>query len=221
MGVNGKVAASTQNQALQALVVLCGQFLERPLPAGAIKAVRTKRPLRLPTVLTKIEVSGFFQKITGVFKLVAWLQYGAGLRLMGALRLRTKDIDFDRKRIPVRHGKGGKDRMVPLQVRVIDSLMVLMRDLWHTHRQDLQQGHGAVSLPDVLIRRAKITTLLRHCTKLEMSCAIPWVNVLRVIAFIAHAPSIFRCRLCCYIFSVGWLWRSVGGSSSGSGVAGG
>ena len=157
MAVHGKVSASTQNQALQALIFLYGQVLDRPLPAGAVNAVRAKRPLRLPTVLSKAEVAGFFLQIKGVYKLVAWLQYGAGLRLMEALRLRTKDIDFRSKMIMVRHGKGGKDRIVPLPERVVEPLKEHLRERWRQHQKDLREGCGAVALPDALIRRARIT----------------------------------------------------------------
>ena len=159
LAVDLHVAASTQNQALQALLFLYGQVLERPLPVGAVNAVRAKRPVRLPTVLSKAEVTGFFKHMTGVYKLIAWLQYGSGLRLMEALRLRTKDVDLERKTILVRSGKGGKDRMVPLPERVVEPLRCHLRDRWRAHRQDLKEGNGAVHLPDALMRRAKLTEL--------------------------------------------------------------
>lgn len=157
LAVEGKVSASTQNQALRALLFLYGQVLERPFPSGAVNAVRAKRPLRLPTVLTKAEITGFFQQIAGVYKLVAWLQYGSGLRLMEALKLRTKDVDLERRMILVRQGKGGKDRMVPLPERVVEPLRTHLRTRWHEHRMDLDEGHGAVHLPDALVRRAQAT----------------------------------------------------------------
>jgi integron integrase len=143
-----QVAASTQNQALQAILFLYSAVLERPLPQGAITAVRAKRPLRLPTVLSREQVAAFFDHMTGVASLIAWLQYGGGLRLMEAIRLRIKDIDMERRLVLVRHGKGGKDRMVPLPVRIIAPLRDHLRQRWTQHRHDLLQNRGAVFLPD-------------------------------------------------------------------------
>ena len=149
-----QVAASTQNQALQAILFLYSAVLERPLPQGAITAVRAKRPLRLPTVLSREQVAAFFDHMTGVASLIAWLQYGGGLRLMEAIRLRIKDIDMERRLVLVRHGKGGKDRMVPLPVRIIAPLRDHLRQRWTQHRNDLVQNRGAVFLPDAFRRKS-------------------------------------------------------------------
>ena len=89
--------------------------------------------------------------------MIAWLQYGSGLRLMEALRLRVKDVDLERKMILVRQGKGGKDRMVPLPERAVEPLRMHLQTRWQEHRMDLQEGHGAVHLPDALVRRAQAT----------------------------------------------------------------
>jgi integron integrase len=148
-----RVAASTQNQALQALLFLFDKVLGQPLPPGAVQAVRARRSLRLPTVLTRDEVARFFARIAGVSRLVALLQYGGGLRLMEALRLRTKDLDLERRQVLVRHGKGGKDRMVPLPARAVEPLRTHLRARWQQHRQDLALGHGAVPLPFSLARK--------------------------------------------------------------------
>ena len=149
-----QVAASTQNQALQAILFLYSAVLERPLPQGAITAVRAKRPLRLPTVLSREQVAAFFDHMTGVASLIAWLQYGGGLRLMEAIRLRIKDVDIERRLVLVRHGKGGKDRMVPLPVRLIAPLRDHLRQRWTQHRHDLTQSRGAVYLPDAFRRKS-------------------------------------------------------------------
>ncbi len=154
LAVDGKVAASTQNQALQALLFLYATVLGRPLPPGSISAVRAKRTPRLPIVLTRQQVAQFFTCIHGVPRLIAWLQYGSGLRLMEALRLRVKDIDLERRMVLVRHGKGGKDRMVPLTGKVVAPLRDHLHARWNQHQDDLKRGMGAVHLPDAIRRRS-------------------------------------------------------------------
>jgi integron integrase len=149
-----QVAASTQNQALQAILFLYSAVLERPLPQGVITAVRAKRPLRLPTVLSREQVAAFFNHMEGVASLIAWLQYGGGLRLMEAIRLRIKDVDAERCLVLVRHGKGGKDRMVPLPKRIIEPLRDHLRRRWIQHRSDLAKDRGAVFLPDAFVRKS-------------------------------------------------------------------
>lgn len=148
------VAAATQNLALQALLFLYGEVLRRPLPEGAVRSVRAKRPVRLPVVLSREQIAAFFEHISGVERLVALLQYGSGLRLMEALRLRTKDIDLDRRLVLVRHGKGGKDRIVPLPARLEADLRDHLRKRWRQHQEDVMAGCAAVSLPDGLERRS-------------------------------------------------------------------
>ena len=152
-----QVAASTQNQALQALLFMYGQVLERPLPPASVQAVRAKRPLRLPVVLSREQVSAFFREVAGIPALVAWLQYGAGLRLMETLRLRVKEVDLVRRLVLVRSGKGGKDRMVPLPARLVEPLTEHLRARWQQHRLDLRAGTGAVHLPGALARRSHHT----------------------------------------------------------------
>jgi len=155
LAVRGKVSASTQNQALQAIVFLYRHVLQRPLPMGAIQAVRAKRPLRLPVVLTRAEVARFFTEVAGAPHLIALLQYGGGLRLMEALRLRVKEIDLERGMVLVRAGKGDKDRMVPLPKRAAVPLREHLRGRWRQHRADLAAEVGAVHLPDAIARRAR------------------------------------------------------------------
>ena len=154
LAVRGRVSASTQNQALQALLFMYDAVLKRPLPPGSVMALRAKRPLRLPTVLSKEQVAAFFGQLGGVARLVALLQYGGGLRLMEALHLRIKEIDLVRKLVLVRHGKGGKDRMVPLPQCAVDPLRDHLRGRWQQHRIDLGAGVGSVHMPEALARRA-------------------------------------------------------------------
>jgi len=150
LAVRCRVSASTQNQALQALVFLYRQVLGRPLADGAINAVRAKRAVRLPVVLTRDEIMRFFAAIEGPARLVALLQYGGGLRLMEALRVRTKEIDLERRMVLVRAGKGDKDRMVPLPVRAVEPLRDHLRGRWRQHREDLAAGVGAAHLPEAI-----------------------------------------------------------------------
>ena len=118
LAVEGSVSASTQAQALSALVFLYRHVLEDPLP-WLQEIVRADRPARLPAVLSREEVSALFSHLEGTERLVASLLYGAGLRLLEALRLRVKDVDFAAGLLVVRQGKGGKDRrtMLPESTR--------------------------------------------------------------------------------------------------------
>ena len=154
LAVRVQVSASTQNQALQALIFLYAHVLRQPLPPGAIRAVRARRPVRLPVVLSRAQVAAFFTCIAGPARLVALLQYGAGLRLMEALRLRVKDVDSERRLILVRHGKGGKDRIVPLPVAAMAPLQAHLDVRRQQHALDRERGLGAVHLPTALARRA-------------------------------------------------------------------
>ena len=121
LAVVGNVAASTQNQAFAALLFLYNQFLNQPLK-NLENVVRAKRPERLPDVLTRDEVQKILNLMRGDQWLVASLLYGSGLRLLEALRLRVKDIDFARKQLTVRSGKGGKDRVTMLPAKLIAPL---------------------------------------------------------------------------------------------------
>jgi site-specific recombinase XerD len=127
LAVRGNVAASTQNQALDALVFCYGQALEQPLgDMGAF--IRAKRPRRLPVVLTRGEVLKLLDGLEGACQLMASLLYGTGMRLMECLRLRVKDVDFAYRQIVVRDGKGQKDRVTPLpetshDIRTVQELL--------------------------------------------------------------------------------------------------
>lgn len=113
LAVDRRVSASTQNQALAAILFLYRHVLETDLP-WLTNVVRARRPARLPVVLSQREVATLFCHLDGRFRLIAQLLYGSGLRLMEALRLRVKDIDFDYSQIVVRDGKGRKDRITVL-----------------------------------------------------------------------------------------------------------
>ena len=113
LAVKQKVASSTQNQALNALVFLYKEVLKLEI-ADFSEFKKAKRPAKIPLVLNEIEIDKLFQNLDGVYYLIAKLLYGSGLRLLEALRLRVKDIDFTYKEITVRDGKGAKDRYIPL-----------------------------------------------------------------------------------------------------------
>lgn len=152
LAVAENVAASTQNQALSALLFLYRYVLQQPLP-GDMDAIRAKRPKYLPTVLTVAEVKALLGAMTGTPQLVAELLYGAGLRLNEGLRLRVKDIDFGQQQIIVRDTKGNQDRITMLPQRVIDRLQAHLVMVKHQHQQDLHQGYGQVYLPYALERK--------------------------------------------------------------------
>ena len=151
LAVEENVAASTQNQALSALLFLYRQVLNQDL--GPIDALRAKKPKRLPTVLTRDEVHCVFAHLSGVSLLMARLLYGSGLRLMECLRLRVKDLDFDYRTITVRDGKGEQDRVTILPESLIVPLQDHLRIVKRTHEEDLAKGYGAVYLPYALERK--------------------------------------------------------------------
>jgi len=151
LAVEKNVAASTQNQALSALLFLYKEVLQQDL--GPIDTLRAKKPKRLPTVLTKEEVQQVLGQLSGVNLLIARLLYGSGLRLMECLRLRVKDLDFAQRLILVRDGKGAKDRVTMLPETLIVPLQDHLRIVKRTHEEDLAQGHGAVYLPHALERK--------------------------------------------------------------------
>lgn len=122
LAVEGNVAASTQNQALSALLFLYREVLNSKLP-WMNEMVRAKRPARLPVVLTQAEVQAVLSRMQGVPLLLAQLLYGTGMRLMECIRLRVKDVDFDRLEILVRDGKGGKDRVTMLPQKLAATKM--------------------------------------------------------------------------------------------------
>jgi integron integrase len=152
LAVAGNVAAATQNQAKSALLFLYREVLGIELP-WLDNVERAKVPKRLPVVLTRAEVQALLGRIRGTHGIIAHLLYGAGLRIMEALRLRVKDVDFARREVLVRDGKGFKDRVTMLP----DLLAAPLRDhlgrVRELHRQDLAAGFGAVFLPYALDRK--------------------------------------------------------------------
>lgn len=146
------VAASTQNQALSALLFLYREVLDVELP-WMENIQRAKRPKRLPTVLSREEVHRLLNSIDGTSGLVANLLYGSGLRLLEALRLRIHDVDFARRELMVRHGKGGKDRRTMLPAALIAPLLAQVEEARRVHARDLAAGFGEVWLPDALARK--------------------------------------------------------------------
>lgn len=144
-----EVAASTQNQALSALLFLYREVLEAPL--GWLEGLdRAKWPARVPTVLTGTEVQSILAQLRGTRWIMASLLYGAGLRLRECLKLRVKDIDFEYRQIIVRDGKGAKDRVTMLPgglVKPLEEHLMRVRDL---HERDVASGHGQVELPGAL-----------------------------------------------------------------------
>jgi integron integrase len=146
------VSASTQNQALNALVFLFREVLERPL--GEMRFGRARRPPRVPVVLTREEVRALLGQLSGTTALMARLMYGTGMRLMECIRLRVGDVDFGNRLVVVRDGKGGKDRVVPLPERLEAALKAHLEEIRRLHDEDLLAGVGEVQLPDALARKA-------------------------------------------------------------------
>lgn len=154
LAVNGHVSASTQNQAFNALLFLYQKVLGIELPR--LDAVRAKRPKRLPTVLCPEEVTlllGAVEGGDGVFRLMAGLCYGSGLRREECCVLRVQDLDLRRDQITVRHGKGGKDRVVMLPKSLQPELERRLAWRRQLHERDLQAGLARVALPDALARK--------------------------------------------------------------------
>ncbi|HRQ64594.1 MAG TPA: integron integrase [Xanthomonadaceae bacterium] len=152
LAVEGGVAASTQNQALSALLFLYRRVLELDLPwLTDVKRARASR--RLPVVLSRSEVSRLLDELQGVPWLMASILYGSGLRLMECVRLRVKDVDFDRGELTVRQGKGNKDRRTMLPRSLFEPLRAQIGRAQRIHQRDLAAGLGEVWLPNALARK--------------------------------------------------------------------
>ncbi|MDY6947723.1 MAG: integron integrase [Pseudomonadota bacterium] len=152
LAVRGNVSASTQNQALNAILFLYREVLNTALPW--LEGVqRAKKPQHLPVVLTRDEVKRVLARLDGTVWLMAAVAYGAGLRLLECLRLRVKDLEFDRGEILVRDGKGQKDRITMLPRNLIDPLRTHLAKVRQLHEQDLAEGFGRVYLPFALDRK--------------------------------------------------------------------
>jgi integron integrase len=151
LAVNGKVSASTQNQAFNALLFVYREVLHQEL--NHINALRADRPARLPVVLTPGEVKRVLSAMSGTPQLIVKLLYGSGLRLLEVLRLRVKDVDFEMRQITVRDGKGAKDRFTVLADGVVAPLHEHLARVRLTHEEDLREGNGAVYMPGALDRK--------------------------------------------------------------------
>ena len=152
LAVHEKVSVSTQNQAFNALLFLYREVLKIDLQT-IDGVVRPRRPVRLPVVLTRHEVTSILENLQGIQWLLASLLYGSGLRLMEGLRLRVKDIDFERNHITVREGKGKKDRITMLPVKVKIPLAEHIKRMRKQHEADLKRGNGSVELPYAIARK--------------------------------------------------------------------
>ena len=152
LAMDANVAASTQNQAMNALVFLYKHVLQDPLEKR-IDAVRSTKNRRIPVVLTQEEVKQIMMLIDGAPSLVVKLLYGSGLRITEAVRLRVQDIDFDYKQITVRSGKGNKDRVTTFPVSLEQPLKTHLQKIEMIHQQDLKEGFGTVYLPHALARK--------------------------------------------------------------------
>ena len=146
------VSASTQNQALAALVFLYRDVLGQPF-VWPEDVVHAKRPVRLPVVMTPMEVRLVLRELSGVPRLVASLLYGSGLRLLEALQLRVKDVDFGRSELIVRSGKGNKDRYTMLADSCVGPLRSQLAVAKRVHDRDVRAGRGMVVLPGALARK--------------------------------------------------------------------
>jgi integron integrase len=152
LAIKHDLSAGSQNQALAALI-----FLYRHVLGGELEwldgIARATRPARLPTFLTRDEVRAVVARLPGQRRLVVLLMYGAGLRVLEALRLRVKDIDFATNQIFVRRGKGAKDRVTMLPGVIRDELRRHLKHVGEIHEEDLRKGAGSVELPFALARK--------------------------------------------------------------------
>lgn len=152
LAVRGKVSASTQNQALSAILYLYRHVLEREV-GDLGDVIRARRSKRLPVVMTREEVKTVFDHLSGNKWLMASLLYGSGLRLTECLRLRVQDLDFPNRELLVRDGKGGKDRRTVLPQSLIPILQDHLTHVKCIHEKDLTDGWGRVKLPGALERK--------------------------------------------------------------------
>jgi integron integrase len=152
LATEGNVSASTQNQALSALLFLYREVLGIDLP-WMDSMVRAKKPQRLPVVLNRSEVSMVLERMEGTYSLMARLLYGTGMRLMECCRLRVKDIDFGQREILIREGKGAKDRVTMLPDTLIQTLQEHLAKRRRLYEDDLAKGMAEVFLPDALARK--------------------------------------------------------------------
>jgi len=152
LALERKVSSSTQNQAKSALLFLYREVLGMELP-WLDEVIAAKATRRLPVVLTQVEVRHLLESMSGTMGLVAGLLYGTGMRLLEGLRLRVKDVEFSRREIVVREGKGNKDRVTVLPENLLLPLQAHLEKVKALHERDLDAGFGEVYLPDALARK--------------------------------------------------------------------
>jgi len=150
LAVKKEVSASTQNQALSAILFLYRHVLHIDLDDSSLTAFRPRRSKTVPTVLSKDEVKRILNHLSGVYRIIAQIMYGGGLRVMETMRLRVKDIDFENHQIIVRDGKGENDRFTILPDSVVQPLKFHLRQVMLIHESDLANGYGSVYLPHAL-----------------------------------------------------------------------
>jgi integron integrase len=148
-----KVSASTQNQAMSSILFLYRHVLHIPLDETSLAELRPQKTKSIPVVLSKDEVKSVITNMTGVYKIVAQLMYGGGLRVMEAMRLRVKDIDFANRQIIIRDGKGNNDRSTILPDSVAEPLQIYLQQVKIIHEKDLAKGYGSVYMPFALERK--------------------------------------------------------------------
>jgi len=154
LAVDRRVSPSTQNQAKSDLLFLYRELLAVDLP-WLSEVVQAKRQMRLPVVLTPGEVRTLLDQLEGGMALVVQVLYGTGMRLMEGLRLRVKDVEFERREIVIRDGKGGKDRVTMLPDCLLAPLRAHLDRVRGLHERDLEEGFGEVYLPDALAEKCK------------------------------------------------------------------
>lgn len=152
LATDRNVAAATQNQAMNALVFLYKQVLEKPLEKR-IDAIRASKNRHIPVVLSVEEVKQVLMRLEGVSQLIVKILYGSGLRITEAVRLRVQDVDFDYKQITVRSGKGDKDRVTTFSATLIPLLKNHLDKVKLIHEKDLAEGFGTVYLPYALAKK--------------------------------------------------------------------
>ena len=152
LAVNRRVSASTQNQAFNALLFLYREVLHINFDEG-INAIRAKKPIRIPVVMSRDETIKVINLMSGVPQLMTKTLYSGGLRLSECLRLRVKDIDFDMNQIIIMDSKGGNDRRTVLSEKVQPELITHLEKVCAIHKNDLNRGYGNVNLPYALSRK--------------------------------------------------------------------
>jgi len=191
LAVDRQVSASTQNQAKSAILYLYKEVLQVQLP-WLDEVVQAKAPKRLPVVLTPSEVRELLMHMQGTTGLVARLLYGTGMRLLEALRLRVKDVEFSRREIVIREGKGNKDRVTVLPENLIADLQAQLQRARALHDKDLEAGFGRVYLPHALAVKypqADRSWAWQYVFPSPVRALMAWTGTARAISSMATTAS--------------------------------